>query len=31
MIIFPAIDLSLGKIVRLEKGDFEKRPYILVI
>ena len=25
MIIFPAIDLSLGKIVRLEKGDFEKK------
>ena len=27
MIIFPAIDLSLGKIVRLEKGDFEKTIY----
>ena len=25
MIIFPAIDLSLGKIVRLEKGDFSKK------
>lgn len=25
MIIFPAIDLSQGKIVRLEKGDFEKK------
>ena len=25
MIIFPAIDLSKGKIVRLEKGDFEKK------
>ena len=25
MIIYPAIDLSKGKIVRLEKGDFEKK------
>ena len=31
MIIFPAIDLSQGKIVRLEKGDFEKKPFILVM
>ena len=29
MIIFPAIDISLGKIVRLEKGDFLKKNYIL--
>ena len=25
MIIYPAIDLSKGEIVRLEKGDFEKK------
>ena len=28
MIIYPAIDLSKGKIVRLEKGDFEKKKTI---
>ena len=31
MIIFPAIDLSLGKIVRLEKETLKKRPFILVM
>ena len=25
MIIYPAIDLSKGEIVRLEKGNFEKK------
>ena len=25
MIIYPAIDLSKGEIVRLEKGDFKKK------
>ena len=25
MIIYPAIDLSKGEIVRLERGDFEKK------
>ena len=27
MIIFPAIDLSLGKIVRLEKETLKKKLY----
>ena len=27
MIVFPAIDLSGGKIVRLQKGNFDKKIY----
>ncbi len=28
MIVYPAIDLSKGEIVRLTKGDFSKKKYI---
>ena len=31
MIIFPAIDLSEGKVVRLQKGQFDKKKYIPMI
>ena len=28
MIVYPAIDISKGKIVRLLRGDFSKKKYI---